>query len=200
MPNNLERLYADLAAAFRAEREGRGEECPRLVPGEGPLGPPLMLVGEAPGHQEALAGRPFVGPAGKQLDALLERTNLSREALYVTNTVKYRPTRISPAGRVVNRTPGKGEVAWFLPWLRREVSAVAPGLIATLGNTALCALAGPGARIGALHGRPLILAGLPAPLFPLYHPASILYNPSLKARYLEDLDNLAQWLTGQNDT
>ena len=76
-----------------------------LVFGEGPRGARLMLIGEAPGQQEALMGRPFVGKAGKNLDGYIEATGLKREEMYISNTVKFRPTKLSPAGRTVNRTP-----------------------------------------------------------------------------------------------
>ena len=94
-----------------------------LVFGDGPCRPLLMLVGEAPGEQEALQGRPFVGKAGKLLDAFIAGTGLTRGEMYVTNTVKFRPSRISKAGRVVNRTPTQEEIAAFLPFLKKEMSA-----------------------------------------------------------------------------
>ena len=79
----------------------------RIVYGEGAAGAKLMLVGEAPGEQEAMQGRPFVGRAGKNLDVFLAMAGLSRDALYITNAVKFRPTKTSPAGRVSNRPPTK---------------------------------------------------------------------------------------------
>lgn len=175
------------------------EEMPTLVWGEGPVRPALLLIGEAPGAQEAQQGRPFVGPAGKKLNLLLESIGLSREELYVTNTVKFRPTQKSQAGRFINRAPTQRETDLFAPWLREEIALVSPGLVATLGNVALGALMGRDRRIGDFHGRLLEVPGLPAPLYPLYHPASILYNPSLKAVYEEDLGRLRTLLAQEND-
>ncbi|MDL2319403.1 uracil-DNA glycosylase, partial [Eubacteriales bacterium OttesenSCG-928-A19] len=112
----------------------------RLVMGEGDPHARLMLVGEAPGAQEAELGRPFVGTAGKHLDAFLAGVGLAREALYITNAVKFRPTRTSAKGRLSNRTPTRQEIAAFRPWLLAEIKAVQPLVIATLGNTALRAV------------------------------------------------------------
>ena len=81
-----------------------------LVYGQGPLNPELMLIGEAPGEQEALAGRPFIGKAGKNLDEMLERCGLTRAQIYIANAVKFRPVKQSKAGRVVNRPLYEGQV------------------------------------------------------------------------------------------
>lgn len=163
-----------------------------LVFGEGPRGARIMLIGEAPGEQEALLGRPFVGRAGKNLDGYIEATGLEREKMYITNTVKFRPTRISPAGRVVNRTPSKEEIALFLPFLEREIELVSPGIIVTLGNVPLRALIGADAAIGEMHGRPISLKG--RTLFPMYHPASLIYNRSLGPVYTADMAKLADFI------
>ena len=165
-----------------------------LVFGEGAVGARLMLIGEAPGEQETLAGKPFVGKAGKNLDQFLEAVQLERSRLYITNAVKVRPTKVSTAGRVSNRPPNREEIALFRPWLAREIALVKPGAIATLGNVALRAVASKATHIGQVHGRWLEAEGLP-PIFPLYHPASVIYNPSLVARYADDLRALAQNLT-----
>jgi DNA polymerase len=165
-----------------------------LVPGEGDARAALMLVGEAPGAQETLQGRPFVGAAGKHLDAFLEGVGLRREALYITNAVKFRPTRQGKRGDV-NRTPTKDEVALFRPWLLAEIEAVRPRVVATLGNTALFAVTGEELTIGAVHGRPLATPGYA--LFPLYHPASVIYRRELAAVYQADVRALRSWI-GQN--
>jgi len=160
-----------------------------LVFGEGPRGARIMLIGEAPGQQEALLGRPFVGKAGKNLDAYIEATGLKREEMYISNTVKFRPTKISEAGRTVNRTPTREEIAMFLPFLKREIDLVRPGMIVTLGNVPLRALMGGDVTVGEAHGTQLRLDGLP--LFPMYHPASLIYNPSLRPVYAADMEKLA---------
>lgn len=169
-----------------------------LVFGEGNQNRPLlMLVGEAPGEQEALQGRPFVGRAGRNLDGFLQALHLKRGDIYITNVVKVRPSKISTAGRVVNRPPSREEKALFTPWLMKEIAIVRPDAIVTLGNVALQAFQGD-ASIGRVHGAwrravvaPPEQAAFTLPLFPLYHPASVIYNGSLKAVYENDLKALA---------
>lgn len=163
-----------------------------LVFGEGPAGARIMLIGEAPGQQEALMGRPFVGKAGKNLDGYIEATGLKREEMYISNTVKFRPTRISPAGRVVNRTPSQQEISMFLPFLKKEIELVSPGIIVTLGNVPLRALMGSDVTVGDVHGT-LMKYGNRS-LFSMYHPASLIYNPSLRDVYAADMAKLAEIL------
>ena len=162
-----------------------------LVFGEGPAGARLMLIGEAPGEQESLLGRPFVGKAGRNLDRFLELAGMRREELYITNTVKLRPTKTGRSGRLSNRPPTREEIALFLPWLLREIREVEPHAIATLGNTPLQALAGRSATIGALHGQ-WVETGDGLRIFALYHPASLIYNRSLEPVYEEDVRTLAR--------
>ena len=183
----LERFQAELGAFIQKLYEG---ERKVLVFGEGSIGAPVLMIGEAPGEQETLQGRPFVGKAGKNLDAFLEGAGLDRGALYVTNTVKFRPTKRSPAGRTVNRPPTQEEVRLFQPWLLREIELVSPRYIVTLGNVPLRALTDRRSSIGDMHGQPVAWNG--RVLFPMYHPASVIYNPSLKEVYRRDIDAFAQ--------
>ena len=121
-----------------------GEDKP-LVLGEGNGDRPrLMLIGEAPGETEVVKGRPFVGRAGKNLDEFLHLAGLQREEIFVTNAVKIRPTEIGPTGRTRNRAPNREELSLFTPWLLKEIKAVRPRALVTLGNVPLKALAGPG--------------------------------------------------------
>ena len=161
-----------------------------LVFGEGPAQARLMLVGEAPGEQEAMLGRPFVGKAGKLLDAFISGTGLTRGEMYVTNTVKFRPSRISKAGRVVNRTPTQEEIAAFLPFLKKEIAQVNPACVVTLGNVPLRALLGEKETIGQAHGQ--MRRQEDRLYFPMYHPASMIYNPGLKAIFAQDMEKLGQ--------
>lgn len=188
----MRRLQKDMAAFFQELFPG---ESPSLVFGEGDPQAETVLIGEAPGEQEALQGRPFVGKAGKNLDELLELAGLDRKSLYITNTVKIRPTKISPAGRTVNRPPTKEEIELFLPWLKKEIALIAPRRIVTLGNVPLKALLGPKVTIGELHGRFTDWQGMP--LYPLYHPASIIYNRALKPVYEEDVRRLGGLIRGE---
>ena len=189
-------------AAFEARLAAMAEDetvCGRrIVPGEGcRLQPPVCLIGEAPGGQEEAQGRPFVGKAGQNLNEFLDAVGLLREDIWITNVVKVRPSRVSPKGTISNRPPNRMELKLFLPLLHEELALVRPRLAVTLGNTALQALLGPEALIGACHGRLTrcsLLGGPELPLFPLYHPASIIYNPALKAVYAADLGLLREAL------
>ncbi len=168
-----------------------------LVFGEGQSDhPAIMLIGEAPGEQESLQRRPFVGKAGKNLDGFLEVVGLRREDIYISNVVKVRPTKVSEKGRVSNRPPNKEELALFTPYLYEEILLVQPQFIVTLGNVALKALADSKAVIGSMHGGVATVTvrhekqSANFPIFPLYHPASIIYNRSLQEVYQEDLRRL----------
>ncbi len=158
-----------------------------LVFGEGKSDhPSIMLIGEAPGEQETLKRRPFVGKAGKNLDEFLTLMGIAREAIYVSNVVKIRPTSVGKTGRVRNRAPSKEEIALFLPFLLKEIALVAPQALVTLGNVPLKALMGPKATVGELHGRwHKATNGLP--LFALYHPAAIIYRRELREVYEHDV-------------
>ena len=174
MEKELLALYAVERARLHAMACGNGPlgEYEAPVFGEGPMGPRLMLIGEAPGAEEAQFGHPFVGRAGKTLDALLDGAGI------------VRPINIK-ARSISNRPPTPKELRESLPVLERELLLVKPQLIATLGNTPLRAmflLAGVDpVSIGDAHGRvwPLTICSMPFAVFPLYHPASVLYRPSL---------------------
>ena len=189
----LDKYKQELKAFIAGVMPGRENA---LVFGEGPKNPVLMLIGEAPGEQESLQGRPFVGKAGKNLDRFLELAGLRREEIYIANTVKYRPTRTGKTGRLSNRPPTREEVALFRPWLLREIAVVGPRAIATLGNTPLQALAGSRVTIGAVHGQ-WVKAQEGLELFALYHPASLIYNRSLEPVYEADVRALAKALSSR---
>ncbi len=183
----LEKLKDEIRAMVKAVYPDREWV---LVFGEGPAQARLMLVGEAPGEQEAMLGRPFVGKAGKLLDAFIAGTGLTRAQMYVTNTVKFRPSRVSKAGRVVNRTPTQEEIAAFLPFLKKEIAQVDPACVVTLGNVPLRALLGEKETIGQAHGQ--LRRQEDRLYFPMYHPASMIYNPGLKAIFAQDMEKLSQ--------
>ena len=186
-------MAEDLRQALRAFIAGvmPGREN-ALVFGEGPKHAKLMLIGEAPGEQETLQGRPFVGKAGQNLDHFLALAGLSREEIYISNAVKLRPTKTGKTGRLSNRPPTKDEIALFRPWLMREIEEVAPGMIATLGNVPLRAVTGRSLSIGEVHGQVLDAGETGLPLFALYHPASLIYNRALESVYEEDVRALAR--------
>ena len=185
----MEKFRGELTRFIDGLYEG---ERKTLVHGEGRLGARVMLIGEAPGEQETLQGRPFVGKAGKNLDEFLELAGIDRAELYVSNTVKFRPTKISDAGRTVNRPPTQEEVHLFLPWLKKEIDMVNPECVVTLGNVPLRALTDRKTVIGDVHGTFLERGG--RRVFPMYHPASVIYNPSLKEVYRADVLKLGEWL------
>lgn len=189
----LQRLRAELEALiarlYPADKK-------ITVHGEGDIGARVMLIGEAPGEQETVQRRPFVGRAGKNLDEFLSLAELPRAELYVSNTVKFRPTKLSAAGRIVNRPPTREEISLFLPWLEREIECVRPEVVVTLGNVPLRALYDHRAVIGALHGT-MIDRGAYR-LYPMYHPASVIYNRSLADAYRGDILRLAAYLRGDN--
>ncbi len=163
----------------------------KTVYGVGPEHPSVMLVGEAPGAREVEEGRPFAGAAGKNLDEFLSATGLARDELYISNVVKIRPCETGPTGRLRNRPPNREEIAFFLPFLEKEILLLSPRLLVTLGNTPLQALSQPASTVGACHGQEL-KSRLNLPLFSLYHPASIIYNRSLAPVYQADMERLAQ--------
>ena len=188
-------MAEDLKQALRAFIAGvmPGREN-ALVFGEGPERPRLMLIGEAPGEQETLQGRPFVGKAGQNLDHFLELAGLRREDIYISNAVKLRPTKTGKTGRLSNRPPTKDEIALFRPWLMREIGEVSPRMIATLGNVPLRAVTGMALSIGEVHGQVIDAGETGLPLFALYHPASLIYNRSLTDVYEQDVRALAKRL------
>jgi DNA polymerase len=161
------------------------ETCTQLVPGEGPVTAPVMIVGEAPGGREDAQGRPFVGSAGKLLDRLLEHAGLTRGEVFITNVVKARPPG--------NRDPKAPEVAHHWPWLEAQLELIAPALLVPLGRHALKRFA-PDARIGDAHGMVVEAGG--RRLFPLYHPAAALHNPTLRETLTTDAEALGAALKG----
>jgi len=132
-------------------------DATQTVFGAGPPGAAMVLVGEQPGAREDIAGEPFVGPAGRVLDRVLERAGVTRAEVYVTNVVKNFRFRLeSRDGREgnvrIHRTPGVEHVRACLPWLHAELAAVRPQLLVTLGATAAKALLGTSFRLTQHRG------------------------------------------------
>jgi uracil-DNA glycosylase family 4 len=164
------------------------------VLGEGSHDAAVMFVGEAPGENEAKTGRPFAGSAGRVLDDLLATVSLKREDVYVGNVVKDRPPK--------NRDPLPEEIALYGPFLLRQIEIIKPKVVATLGRHSLQYLLDKlgswrvGQTIGQLHGQAIeAKAGYgDVIIFPLYHPAAALYNPSLKKTMEQDFKGLGDIL------
>lgn len=135
-----------------------------VVVGDLPAGARLVLVGEAPGAQEDLLGRPFVGRAGQLLDRLLAEAGIDRNAVGVLNTLKCRPPN--------NRAPLAGELARCRPWLDRQLALATPSLVVAMGATAVGWFHGRGARIAVLRGRFETVAGVR--VLATYHPSAAL--------------------------
>ncbi len=150
----------------------------QAVPGVGDRQADWMLVGEGPGVEEDRRGEPFVGPAGKLLDAMLAAIGLRRgEGVYIANAVKCRPPH--------NRTPEPDEIAACNPYLERQIQLVRPTLLIALGRPAAQALLGTDIKINAARGKMFARAGIPVVV--TYHPAYLLRNPADKAKAWEDL-------------
>lgn len=196
--SELGRLYDAERQRLSGITDDRGDYA-HPVFGEGPDRPRVVLIGEAPGGEEAGCGRPFVGKAGRQLDKLLSDAGIDRGQVYVTNAVKFRPVNRKP-GSVSNRTPSAGELKEGLPLLRAELELLQPGVIVTLGNTPLKAVAIIGGldklTVGDAHGRTirLELNGKGSTLIPQYHPASVIYNRALMDVLAMDIMALGRYL------
>ena len=182
-----------------ARDAGQCRRCPlwepatQVVFGEGPADARIMLVGEQPGDQEDLAGRPFVGPAGQLLDRAMAEAGMDRRSAYVTNAVKH--FKFVPRGkRRIHEKPGAGEITACRFWLDIEQKEVKPALTVLLGATAARAVLGRTVTIGRERGRPMPLpGGGNAQCFITVHPSYLLRIPDeeLKAReyrqFVEDL-------------
>lgn len=174
----------------------RNFEVQEIVLGEGNLNAAVLLIGEAPGKDEVKLSKPFVGAAGKKLSEFLGFLGVDRESIYITNAIKYRLSKQNLiTGRIVNRPAQQIEIEQNREFLLKEIKIINPTYIVTLGNvplrsvTSSCDLC-----IGSVHGSELKVSFLDTEfkLFPLYHPASIIYNRSLKEVYLKDIEILKE--------
>ncbi len=167
-----------------------------VVFGTGDPDAQLVLIGEAPGKNEAEQGVPFVGAAGKNLDALLAAHGIRRDNVYITNIVKYRPVQNGARpGTFRNRTPRRDELSLCRTLLLEELAILSPRIVATLGNSPLRALLdAPSLSVGDLHGQTLRDPAFPFLIMPLYHPASVIYNRSLITTLDDDLAKLGKLL------
>lgn len=180
---------ADLQLASLAAEIRACTACPlhrsarQAVPGEGSAASGILMLGEAPGYNEDVQGRPFVGAAGQLLDELLRDIGLDRSSVFITNVVRHRPPD--------NRDPLPDEVSACDHWLRRHVELLRPRVIVTLGRHAMSRFL-PGESISRIHGKARRANG--HILFPVYHPAAALHQPSLRAELAADFRSLAAFL------
>lgn len=176
-------LLAEIAECRRCRLcEGRTH----AVPGEGGTSSGLMLIGEGPGRDEDMLGRPFVGAAGQLLEKCIEAIGQSRDTLYIANVVKCRPPQ--------NRAPEPDEVAACLPYLRLQTALVRPRIIVLMGSTALRAVLGDSMRITRDRGQ--FIARRDVLFMPTFHPAALLRDEDKKRPFWQDFkmvrDKLAE--------
>lgn len=160
------------------------ESATQAVLGDGNPHAEVVFIGEAPGKNEDLEGKPFIGAAGKFLSEMLASINMKREDIYITNAVKYRPPN--------NRDPLPEEKEACRAWLNEELSTIKPKLIVFLGRHAMGNFF-PEEKISAVHGKLLKknIAGMPTDYFlPLYHPAAALYNGGLREELMKDFKKI----------
>jgi len=192
-----------LPALKKAVQGCRG--CPlyknatQAVLGEGPQHASVMFIGEQPGDQEDLAGKPFVGPAGKLLDGVLEEVGIDRSDVYVTNAVKHFKWEARGTRRIHSK-PNAREMAACKPWLTAELQVVKPKMVVCLGATAAQDLFGPRFRITKERGKIMEDTGIAPMVMATVHPSSILRAPDHDARekarreFAEDLATVARRL------
>jgi DNA polymerase len=160
-----------------------------VVPGDGNINAEIMLIGEGPGKNEDLQGKPFVGAAGQLLTALLTSINLKRENVYIANVVKCRPPN--------NRDPLPEEALTCWPWLETQIHIIQPKIIITLGRHSLARFSEKNPQISQVHGRALRkeFPGVgKIVFFPSYHPAAALYNGGLRETLFKDFAKLPKIL------
>ena len=172
-----EELLKDTRACTRCDLY---KYATQTVFGEGPLDAAIMFVGEQPGDQEDLAGRPFVGPAGAVFDAALEKAGIDRSSVYVTNAVKHFKFILRGKRRIHNR-PDAGEIAACRWWIEHEHDLIKPLVTVALGATAARSLVGKAVTIGKVRGEPLALAD-GSECWVTVHPSSLLRIPDQEGR------------------
>ncbi len=159
------------------------------VPGEGNPDAAIMFIGEAPGFNEDQQGRPFVGQAGKLLEKTLrEALNMDRSEIYITNIVKFRPPE--------NRDPFPQEIEVCAGWLDRQIAAIHPKIIVTLGRFSMAKFI-PDVTISRVHGQPRFVdfQGVRYIVFPMYHPAAALRAGAVLKEFQLDFNKLKQLLS-----
>lgn len=180
--NDLNLLAAQISADSSLRDLASG--ATQLVIGGGNLDAAIVFIGEAPGKKEDELGLPFVGAAGKFLDQMLQSADMSRDDVYITNIVKYRPPK--------NRDPKPSEKIAFWPYLVRQLEIIQPKVVVTLGRHSMEYFL-PGSSIGKIHGqaKSVQFGDSEITVVPLYHPAAALYNGSLRQTLIADFQQVA---------
>lgn len=161
----------------------------KAVPGAGNPHASIMFIGEGPGFHENQQGLPFVGAAGNFLDTLLEEADLDRDSVFITNVVKCRPPS--------NRDPLQEELDACKPYLERQIAAINPDVIVTLGRISMSYYINNG-KISAIHGRRYWFNG--RMIVPMYHPAAALHQPSLREVVKQDFAKLPEYVAMAQET
>ncbi|NMC45549.1 MAG: uracil-DNA glycosylase [Chloroflexi bacterium] len=174
--NTLDEIRVEIAQCQRCPLAAGRKNT---VPGEGPIDAEIMFIGEGPGYYENEQGLPFVGQAGKFLDELLASANLKREAVFITNVVKCRPPG--------NRDPMPEELEACASYLDRQISAINPKVIVTLGRHSMGKYF-TNAKISLIHGKATWVKG--RLIVAMYHPAAGLHQPNLKPTIMADFRKL----------
>ncbi|MCX7843652.1 MAG: uracil-DNA glycosylase [Clostridia bacterium] len=178
---------------YKEEFEGN-----EIVLGDGNPDAELLLIGEAPGKDEVKLGKPFVGTAGRNLNEFLGILGVDRTYIYISNAIKYRLSKTNPkSDRTVNRPATTEEIKMNRQYLLNEIGIIKPGFIVTLGNVPLRAVTGNlKTTIGSVHGEVgfVHIGQAEYKLFPLYHPASVIYNRSLRDIYICDIKKLKSYI------
>jgi uracil-DNA glycosylase len=181
--------HASLKSLAEAARDCRAcdlyKNATQTVFGEGAANAKVMMVGEQPGDKEDLAGKPFVGPAGKLLDKALEEAGIERKLVYITGVVKH--FKWEPRGKVrIHKKPNGREIAACKPWLDAQIIAIRPKMIVVMGATAAQALLGREFRVTQHHGEVIEMdAPYPHQVTATVHPSSILRAPDEETRHRE---------------
>jgi len=176
--NSWEELFKDARDCTRCDLY---KFATQTVFGEGPLDASIMFVGEQPGDQEDIAGRPFVGPAGAVFDAALEKAGIDRSSVYVTNAVKHFKFVQKGKKRIHNK-PAAGEIEACRWWIEHERELIRPPVTVALGATAARSLIGKTVTIGKVRGEPLALED-GSECWVTVHPSSLLRMPDPEARH-----------------
>ena len=181
----LESLAAEIRACTACPLHKGAQQA---VPGEGSAESGMLFLGEAPGYNEDVQGRPFVGASGQLLDQNLAKIGLDRSKVFITNVVRHRPPE--------NRDPLPEEVAACDVWFRRHLEILKPRVVVTLGRHAMGKFFH-GESISRIHAMPRKVNDVL--VFPMYHPAAALHQPSLRAELEEDFRKLAELLAPAAD-
>lgn len=178
--DSLEQVASEVRVCVKC---GLSETRTKAVPGEGPADARIFFIGEGPGRNEDLQGRPFVGASGRYLESLLKEIGLDRSQIFITNVVKCRPPE--------NRDPLPPELAACRDYLDRQIALVRPSVVVTLGRFSMARYF-PGESITKIHGQAKRVGS--TYYLPLFHPAAALRNDAWRAAMKEDFKKIPQLL------